>query len=96
MTCPPKKCVQYDIRIGIRHFVYPWEGKEEGLATNPIAFAAPTKRSPILVGVSASVASEAKIRVKQFRNELLPAGWILDADGLSVKIRATSIGRLGM
>ena len=57
-------------------------GVVEGrLATNPIAFVAPTKGNPIIVDVSTSVASEGKIRVKQDRNELLPEEWILDANG---------------
>jgi len=67
--------------IGGGHFVSPWGGKEGRLATNPIAFVAPTKGNPIIVDVSTSVASEGKIRVKQQQNELLSEEWILDADG---------------
>jgi len=67
--------------IGGGHFVSPWGGREGRLATNPIAFAAPTKGNPILIDISTSVASEGKIRVKREQNELLPEEWILDASG---------------
>jgi uncharacterized oxidoreductase len=64
------------------HFVLPWGGREGRLATNPIAYAIPTTGDPIVADFSTSVAPEGKIRF--YRNEArpLPAGWLLDAQGL--------------
>ena len=67
--------------IGGGHFVSPWGGREGRLATNPIAFAAPTKGNPLLIDISTSVTSEGKIRVKREQNELMPEEWILNASG---------------
>ncbi len=67
--------------VGGGHFVCPWGGRKGRLATNPIAFAAPSEGDPLLVDVSTSMASEGKIRIKRSRGESLPKGWIMDADG---------------
>ncbi len=63
------------------HFVLPWGGREPRLATNPIAYAAPTSGDPVVSDFSTSVAPEGKIRF--YRNEGLPVpdGWILDSTG---------------
>ncbi len=63
------------------HFVLPVGGREGRLATNPIAYALPTDGDPILADFSTSVAPEGKIRVYRNRGEMLPEGWVQDADG---------------
>ncbi len=66
---------------GEGHWVAPWGGREGRLATNPIAFAAPTSGNPIVMDFSTSMASEGKIRLMLNKGETLPAGWIITNTG---------------
>jgi uncharacterized oxidoreductase len=60
----------------------PWGGRAPRLSTNPIAFACPAKdETPISFDISTTVAAEGKIRVKRNRQEQVPLGWVLDAEG---------------
>lgn len=63
------------------HFVLPWGGREPRLATNPIAYAAPTSSDPVVADFSTSVAPEGKIRFYRNEGKPVPDGWILDASG---------------
>lgn len=63
------------------HFVLPWGGREPRLATNPIAYAAPTSGDPIVADFSTSVAPEGKIRFYRNEGKQVPDGWILDSQG---------------
>jgi uncharacterized oxidoreductase len=63
------------------HFVLPWGGREGRLATNPIAYAAPTGGDPVVADFSTSVAPEGKIRFYRNEAKRVPDGWILDAEG---------------
>ena len=64
--------------------VAPHGGVEGRLSTNPIACAVPIERQdPIVLDMSTSVVASGKIRVKQHRNEALPHGWLIDAEGES-------------
>ncbi len=62
--------------------VAPHGGVEGRLSTNPIACAVPIEgQDPIVLDMSTSVVASGKIRVKQHRNEALPHGWLIDAEG---------------
>jgi uncharacterized oxidoreductase len=63
------------------HFVLPFGGREGRLATNPIAYAVPTGKDPVVADFSTSVAPEGKIRFHRNEGKPVPDGWILDADG---------------
>lgn len=64
--------------------VAPHGGVEGRLSTNPIACAVPIEgRDPMVLDMSTSVVASGKIRVKQHRNEALPQGWLIDAEGRS-------------
>lgn len=63
------------------HSVAPFGGREGRLATNPIAFAAPTDGEPILMDISTSITSEGKIRLHRDQGRQLPPGWIVDSKG---------------
>jgi uncharacterized oxidoreductase len=63
------------------HFVLPWGGREPRLATNPIAYAAPTSGDPVVADFSTSVAPEGKIRFYRNEGKPVPDGWILDSAG---------------
>ena len=56
------------------HFVLPFGGREGRLATNPIAYAVPTGRDPIVADFSTSVAPEGKIRRRLSADEGAPRG----------------------
>lgn len=62
--------------------VAPHGGIEGRLSTNPIACAVPIEgQEPIVLDMSTSVVASGKIRVMQHRNEPLPEGWLINADG---------------
>ena len=63
------------------HFVLPWGGREGRLATNPIAYAVPSGKRPILADFSTSVAPEGKVRFHKNQDKPVPEGWIVDAEG---------------
>lgn len=63
------------------HYVLPWGGREPRLATNPIAYAAPTSGDPVVSDFSTSVAPEGKIRFYRNEGKSVPDGWILDSEG---------------
>ncbi len=62
--------------------IAPWGGRNAVFGTNPIAFAAPRRGfHPLVVDLSLSKVARGKIMVAANRNEPIPAGWALDADG---------------
>ena len=62
--------------------VAPHGGVEGRLSTNPIACAVPIEgKDPIVLDMSTSVVASGKLRVKQHCNEVLPVGWLINADG---------------
>ena len=63
------------------HFVVPWEGAKGRLATNPLAYAAPTSGRPVVMDMSTAAISEGKIRVLMNRGEPVPTGSVMDARG---------------
>ncbi len=64
--------------------VAPHGGIQGRLSTNPIACAVPIDaHDPIVLDMSTSVVASGKIRVKQHRNEAVPHGWLIDAEGES-------------
>ncbi|MBA62329.1 MAG: hypothetical protein CMJ76_08175 [Planctomycetaceae bacterium] len=64
------------------HHVLPYGGREGRLATNPIAYGAPTDGDPIVADFSTSVAPEGKIRFYRNQQQMVPDGWILDGQGM--------------
>jgi LDH2 family malate/lactate/ureidoglycolate dehydrogenase len=55
------------------------------LGTNPIAFAAPTKRNrPFLLDMSTSTVAQNKVKVYDLQGRPLPPGWVLDEHGQPV------------
>ena len=63
------------------HWVVPWGGREGRLATNPLAFAAPTQGRPIVLDMSTAAIAEGKIRVLRQMGKPVPPGCILTAEG---------------
>ena len=64
------------------HFVVPWGGREGRLATNPIAFAAPTGgERPVVLDMSTAAVSEGKIRSLMQKGRDVPPGCIQDVQG---------------
>ncbi|MBM4075618.1 MAG: Ldh family oxidoreductase, partial [Planctomycetes bacterium] len=74
------------------HFVVPWGGREGRLATNPLAYAAPTSGNPIVSDISTSIVPEGKIRLFKNRGKPLPLGWVKDANGQPTTDAATFYG----
>ncbi|MCH3964919.1 MAG: Ldh family oxidoreductase [Clostridium sp.] len=61
--------------------IVPTFGKEAMLGTNPIAISMPADPYPFLMDMATSVVTRGKVEVYNKRNEPLPDGWALDADG---------------
>ncbi len=73
--------------------VAPHGGTEGRLSTNPIACAVPIEgQDPIVSDMSTSVVASGKIRVKRHRNEALPEGWLINAEGESTTDAADFYG----
>ena len=58
-----------------------WGGRAPFLGTSPFAFAAPAGDRPIVLDMALSVVARGKVRRAAARNEPIPLGWALDADG---------------
>jgi uncharacterized oxidoreductase len=63
------------------HRVWPFGGREGRLATNPIAFGAPTDGDPILLDMSTCVMPEGKVRLLLQQGRPAPPGAIVDSQG---------------
>lgn len=63
------------------HFVTPFGGKDGRLATNPLAYAAPTSGLPVVMDMSTSMIAEGKIRMLMQEGKPVPEGCIQDAEG---------------
>jgi LDH2 family malate/lactate/ureidoglycolate dehydrogenase len=62
------------------------------LGTNPIAFAAPTRRNrPFLLDMSTSTVAQNKVKVFDLQGRPLPAGWVLDEHGDAVTDSAVAM-----
>src|SRR6201998_3323595 len=62
--------------------VAPFGGREARLGTNPIAIAVPSDlEAPFYLDMATSAVAAGKIALAVARNEEIPRGWIIDADG---------------
>lgn len=60
----------------------PWGGKEKMIGHNPWSFAAPAgKFAPMVLDIANSAVARGKIYLAKNKNEPIPAGWALNADG---------------
>ncbi|GAB3550704.1 Ldh family oxidoreductase [Arthrobacter tumbae] len=66
--------------------VVPTRGSRPVLGTNPLAFAAPTANAaePFLLDMSTSTVAMNKVKVYDYLDKPLPAGWVLDGAGRPV------------
>lgn len=63
------------------HWVAPFGGREGRLATNPLAFAAPTTGDPVVMDFSTSISPEGKIRLLRDSEQQLDSPMIIDKQG---------------
>src|SRR6266446_161225 len=62
--------------------VAPFGGREARLGTNPISIAVPSHlEAPFYLDMATSAVAAGKIQLAVARNEEIPTGWIVDADG---------------
>jgi uncharacterized oxidoreductase len=62
--------------------VTPYGGREGILGTNPMAWAVPTRDDPLVLDFATSIVAAGKIQVALDEDREVPAGWLLDRDGL--------------
>lgn len=60
----------------------PYGGRAPRLSTGPISAAVPAgKWKPFLLDFATSMVAEGKLRIKYYRGEKVPLGWIIDKEG---------------
>ena len=70
---------------GGARFTAPFGGTSRRLPPNPLSAAFPRKDGePVMLDITTSVVAGGKIQVKQAREERLPEGWMIDAEGNAV------------
>ena len=61
--------------------VHPFGGTQALLGTNPLAIGIPTAEEPFVLDLATSIVSMGKINNHALRDEPIPAGWAVDAEG---------------
>jgi LDH2 family malate/lactate/ureidoglycolate dehydrogenase len=65
------------------------------LGTNPIAFAAPTRRNPpVVLDMATTTTAANKVRARALRGKPLPPGWVLDGSGQPVTESAAAAAQI--
>ena len=65
--------------------VVPTRAKEPVFGTNPLAFAAPTKRNrPFVLDMATSTVAIGKVKLAVYNDKPMPAGWLVDDQGRTV------------
>jgi LDH2 family malate/lactate/ureidoglycolate dehydrogenase len=64
--------------------VVPYGGARKAMGTNPLAFAAPAPRGPLVLDMATSHVAMGKVFLARERGERIPEGWAVDAEGRSV------------
>lgn len=59
----------------------PWGGKKAYFGTNPIAFAFPGKKQPVVVDMSSSTVARGNIILAAKEGRAIPEGWAIDSEG---------------
>ncbi|SHE31522.1 Malate/lactate/ureidoglycolate dehydrogenase, LDH2 family [Desulfofundulus australicus DSM 11792] len=59
----------------------PWGGRRPYFGTNPIAFAFPTDKHPVVVDMSSSTVARGNIILAAREGREIPPGWAIDAEG---------------
>jgi LDH2 family malate/lactate/ureidoglycolate dehydrogenase len=59
----------------------PWGGRKPYFGTNPVAFAFPTDKHPVVVDMSSSTVARGNIILAAKEGREIPSGWAIDADG---------------
>jgi LDH2 family malate/lactate/ureidoglycolate dehydrogenase len=63
----------------------PTFGAEPVMGTNPLAFAAPTRRNPpFQLDMATTTVAAGKVKVYKLNHKPLPSGWVVDGDGKPV------------
>ncbi len=78
----PHDMIGLYVAVGNANHMAPWGGIDMLLSTNPIAVAVPAReRPPILLDMATTVVAYGKVKVAAQRGEMMPEGWMIDADG---------------
>ena len=72
--------------------IAPFGGGQPVFGTNPIAFAAPRKGSPLIIDLSLSVVARGKVMAALKAGRAIPEGWALDASGASTTEPGAALG----
>src|SRR5262245_61520938 len=71
----------------------PTFGAEPVMGTNPIAFAAPTRRQPTFsLDMATTTVAAGKVKVYKLNHKPLPSGWVVDGDGKDVTDETDAFG----
>src|SRR5678815_4374207 len=71
----------------------PTYGAEPIMGTNPIAFAAPTRRQPTFsLDMATTTVAAGKVKVYKLNHKPLPSGWVVDGDGKAITDETEAFG----
>jgi LDH2 family malate/lactate/ureidoglycolate dehydrogenase len=71
----------------------PTFGAEPVMGTNPIAFAAPTRRQPTFsLDMATTTVAAGKVKVYKLNHKPLPSGWVVDGDGKAITDETEAFG----
>ena len=71
----------------------PTFGAEPVMGTNPIAFAAPTRRQPTFsLDMATTTVAAGKVKVYKLNHKPLPSGWVVDGEGKAITDETEAFG----
>jgi L-2-hydroxycarboxylate dehydrogenase (NAD+) len=78
----PEDMIGIYVAVGSANHMAPWGGTELLLSTNPIAIGVPGgETGPVLLDMATTNAAYGKVKVAAQRGEMMPEGWMIDAQG---------------
>lgn len=94
LMAPPEGCIMF-LSTNASPAIAPWGGRERLVGNNPWSWAAPAGHyAPMVLDIANTSVARGKIYLAQRRNEDIPLGWALDANGVPTTDPAAAIAGL--
>jgi LDH2 family malate/lactate/ureidoglycolate dehydrogenase len=91
LMAPPEGCIMF-LSTNASPALAPWGGRKKLVGNNPWSWAAPAGRhAPMVLDIANTGVARGKIYLARQRNESIPLGWALDAEGVPTTDPAAAI-----
>jgi LDH2 family malate/lactate/ureidoglycolate dehydrogenase len=81
LMAPPEGCIMF-MSTNASPAMAPWGGRQKLVGNNPWSWAAPAgKHAPLVLDIANTAVARGKIYLARQRNELIPPGWAINAEG---------------